>query len=75
MSMTTWFRTARQPDIVARSTKVALIIGTILAVINQGDVLLDGAPGAMTIVKIVMTYCVPYAVSTYASVEAVRNET
>jgi hypothetical protein len=49
-----------------RSGCVALVVGTILNLINQGDAIF----GAMTInwTKIILTYLVPYAVSTYGAV-------
>jgi hypothetical protein len=49
-----------------RSCCVALVVGTILNLINQGDALF----GAMTInwTKVVLTYVVPYMVSTYGAV-------
>jgi hypothetical protein len=49
-----------------RSLYVALIVGTALNLINQGDALLG-----MTSInwwKLVLTYCVPYAVCTYGAV-------
>jgi hypothetical protein len=51
-----------------RSLVVALVVGTILTLINQGDALLAG--GAVDWVKIALTYCVPYAVCTYGAVAA-----
>jgi len=49
-----------------RSLLVALIVGTILNLINQGDALL----GLVSVnwLKIALTYLVPYAVSTYGAV-------
>ncbi len=44
----------------------ALIVGTILAVINHGDVILAGE--APPIAKILLTYCVPYCVTTWGAV-------
>jgi hypothetical protein len=49
-----------------RSLWVALIVGTILNLINQGDALVAGRP--LDIVKLVLTYIVPYLVSTYGAV-------
>jgi hypothetical protein len=49
-----------------RSLMVALIIGTILNLINQGDVLFAG--GRLNIWKLLLTYAVPYAVATYGAV-------
>ncbi len=70
--MTEWLKLALREDIVRRSRKVALLVGTILVVINYGDRVLDGAISVGDGVKMVLTYCVPYCVSTYAAVSAVR---
>jgi hypothetical protein len=51
---------------------VALIVGTILMVINQGDVLLSGQLTALVAAKIVLTYTVPFCVSTYSALAANR---
>ena len=49
-----------------RSLWVALIVGTILNLINQGDSLLTGQ--RLDFTKIALTYVVPYFVSTYGAV-------
>ena len=49
-----------------RSLIVALIVGTILNLINQGDALVTGMPLDLT--KLLLTYLVPYCVSTYGAV-------
>ena len=49
-----------------RSLWVGLIVGTILNLINQGDALVSGRP--LNITKLVLTYLVPYLVSTYGAV-------
>jgi hypothetical protein len=49
-----------------RSFVVAIVVGTILNLINQGDALFGSAP--VNWVKVVLTYLVPYAVSTYGTV-------
>ena len=49
-----------------RSLVVALIVGTILNLINQGDVFVAGARPNM--LKLVLTFAVPYAVATYGAV-------
>lgn len=65
------------PAVVKRSRKVSLIVGTILVAINQGDLLLGAFHGAVVapelLWKVPLTYCVPYAVSTYAAVDAMNN--
>jgi hypothetical protein len=64
------FRRALQYAISAgvprRSALVALIVGTILNLINQGDALFAGAP--LNWAKIFLTYAVPYGVATYGAV-------
>lgn len=49
-----------------RSFYVALVVGTVLNAINQGDVLLGAT--SVNWVKIILTYIVPYCVSTYGAV-------
>jgi hypothetical protein len=49
-----------------RCACVALVVGTILNLINQGDAIFGAASINWT--KIVLTYLVPYAVSTYGTV-------
>ena len=57
-----------------RSFLVALIVGTILNLINQGDALFE--PDHLNVTKIVLTYAVPYCVATYGAVSyRLRNST
>jgi hypothetical protein len=49
-----------------RSLHVALIVGTLLNLINQGDALLGAS--SINWLKVILTYCVPYAVCTYGAV-------
>ena len=49
-----------------RAAKLALVVGSLLVVINQWEVF-NGA-AKFDWVKVVLTYCVPYLVSTYTSV-------
>jgi len=51
---------------------VGLVVGTLLVLINQGDALLRGQITPASLARIALTYCVPYAVATYASVMAIR---
>lgn len=52
----------------SRSLAVALVVGTVLNLINQGDALLGG--GSVNWLKIALTYLVPYAVCTYGAVSS-----
>jgi len=61
-----WF----QKRTVLRAVKVAAIVGPILTVINQYDLLLSGNYSARVIGKIVLTFLVPYCVSSFSSARA-----
>jgi len=52
--------------VLRRSFVVALIVGTILNLINQGDALFTGENVSLT--KLLLTYVVPYVVATYGAV-------
>lgn len=60
------WRYAVSDGVPKRSFVVALIVGTILNLINQGDAMLAGMP--LDIAKLLLTYLVPYCVSTYGAV-------
>ena len=68
--MRRWLEIAVRPGIVKRGLQVGLVVGSALTLINNGDALLAGALTAHHAWKIPLTYCVPYLVSTYASVQA-----
>ena len=59
--------------VVARALGMSLVVGTLLALINHGEVLLTLAPSAIQSLKIMLTYLVPYGVSTYSSVRALQQ--
>jgi hypothetical protein len=58
-------RTAFAPPVVRRSLVLAVVVGTVLNVINQGDVVAAG--GSPNWLKIALTYCVPFCVATYGA--------
>src|SRR3984893_10059295 len=64
------------PGVPRRSFAAAVVVGTILNLINQGDALFAGRGLDWT--KLVLTYIVPYCVATYGAVafrlEAMRRE-
>ncbi len=63
---------ATSPGVVRRAAKVALLVGCILAAINYGDRALAGELGGRDFLKILMTFAVPYCVSTWSAVSAIR---
>lgn len=54
-----------------RSLWVAVIVGSILNLINQGGALLGG--GEVVLWKLLLTYFVPFAVASYGSYAAMRS--
>ena len=50
----------------------ALVVGTLLTAINHGDVILSGlAPPPW---KVILTYCVPYCVTTWGAITGKRAQ-
>jgi hypothetical protein len=50
------------------------VVGTILTVINQGDVILRGEASAATVVKAVLNYLGPFVVSNLGLLAGKRTE-
>lgn len=71
-----FWQAARHPQVVRTAWRTALVIGTVLTLINQGDVYLEGHITWLLAAKTVLTYCVPYGVATYGalSVAKVQDE-
>ena len=65
-----WFRR----ETVGRALKVACTVGPILTVINQYDLLLNLEFSAQLGFKIVLTFLVPYSVSSYSSARAYMDK-
>ena len=63
---------ATRPRVVRSSLLVAIVVGTILNLINQGDALFGDKP--VVIWKLLLTFVVPYCVSTYGAVMALRGK-
>ena len=59
-------RYAATDGVPARSLRIAAVVGTLLNFINQGDAILGAAPVGWT--KLLLTFAMPYAVSTYGAV-------
>jgi len=71
--MLLWWQLATRKEVIRRSLKTSLIVGTILAVINHGDALWALNVSFEHAMKMVLTYVVPYLVSTSASISAIRH--
>lgn len=60
------YRCCISDGVPTRSLVVALVVGTILNLINQGDALFGDAH--LNLAKLILTYAVPYFVATYGAV-------
>ena len=60
--------------VVLTAIKVALVVGTVLALINHGPALLALELSRQQMLQIALTYLVPYGVSTYSSVKMLKNQ-
>ncbi|MFN3232839.1 MAG: nitrate/nitrite transporter NrtS [Alphaproteobacteria bacterium] len=63
---------ATRPSVIKSSIIVAVVVGVILNLINQGDALFGDKP--IVVWKVLLTFCVPYCVSTYGAVMALRSK-
>jgi len=61
-------------NIQTRALKTAVVVGTLLALINYLDILLEGSVTPSIVFKIILTYCVPYFVAGYSSVSALSKD-
>ena len=50
----------------------AMVVGTILTLINHGDVILQG--DWPPLIKVMLTYCVPYCVTTWGAIIGKRSQ-
>jgi hypothetical protein len=63
-----WRKFAQLPAAAwRRAIGVAAVVGTLLVLINQGDALIAGRVDVM---KVVLTYLVPFGVSIYSAAAA-----
>ena len=69
-----FFRLAVSRQVVRNALKVALVVGTILALINHGDRILAMSLNEESVLKILLTFLVPYCVSTYSAVRALQDQ-
>ena len=66
--MKTFLHTAIEKSTVVTASRVALVVGTILALINYGDrIFLRHDMHSRDWMKLAITYCVPYCVATYGA--------
>ena len=64
---------ATERSVMRRAVRIAAVVGLVLAAINHGDRILMGAMDGNAWFKCALTFLVPYCVSTYSSIMAVRE--
>src|SRR5919109_882712 len=74
MSLGDALRIVFRRDHLRRTVKIALVVGTILTLINQLDILLKGQAATLTWIKVGLNYCVPFIVSNLGLLAGKRAE-
>jgi hypothetical protein len=59
---------------LGRTLKIALVVGTILTLVNQLDVIIKGDATTLTWIKAGLNYCVPFIVSNLGLLAGKRAE-
>jgi hypothetical protein len=57
-----------------RTVTIALVVGTILSLINQADVIIGGDASPVTWLKVGLNFCVPFVVSNLGLLAGKRVE-
>lgn len=68
-----FFSLALSRRVLPKAIKVTLIVGTLLAFINHGENILSMSLNRDSVLKILLTYLVPYCVSTWSAVSALKG--
>ncbi len=63
----------RHRPTVRKALAVSLVVGTILTAINHGDAIVLGTLTPRAMVKILLTYAVPFTVSVYSVLASRRS--
>jgi class 3 adenylate cyclase len=68
---TSWLETAKERHVIRRALLTSLIVGTVLTVVNHGNAIFGAGIPTDRLWQVVLTFVVPLAVSTIASVAAI----
>ena len=67
-----WRHAVFYGPVFRRALQVSAVVGTILFLINQLDVVVSGQVTPLVVLKIVLTYLVPFLVSMYSALDINR---
>ena len=70
--MKEWLVLAFERAVVRRALYCVVIVGAVLITINHGDAIIRGEVTRSRLARMALTLLVPYCVSTYSSVSALR---
>jgi len=59
---------------IFRALLVAIVIGSLLNLINSYDIFIEGRFTGRNIIKIALTFITPFCVSLYSSTKAAKQE-
>lgn len=68
-----FFELALRPNVRTRALRMAFIVGPLIGILNHGDKIFSGAMGYVDWLKFSLTFIVPFSVSTWSSVMAIRD--
>ena len=69
----TFLSIALSPTVRLTAARIALLVGSVLCVINHAPDLMRGSFNSINLLQIMLTYAVPYCVSTFSSVKMIRK--
>jgi hypothetical protein len=68
----TWTNLAFGDSTPRKAFLTAIVVGTILTLINHGDIIVQGV--WLPLFKVLLTYCVPYCVTTWGAILGKRSQ-
>jgi hypothetical protein len=64
---------ARRPPVLRRCATIALVVGSLLSLVNQGDVIIGGRFDANLGIRIVANFLIPFVVSNLGAMSPPRS--
>lgn len=64
---------ALRPEVFKTALRISLVVGTILALINHSPAIFTLTLSPQNLFQILLTYLVPFGVSTYSSMKIIQN--
>jgi hypothetical protein len=72
-SLASYLACCLERDTLLRASRTALVVGTILAVINHGQEMLGGHLAPSWVIPMLVSYLVPLSVATYSQAQGKRQ--